>query len=73
MEYFREKASLLKGFLRKHRNTKVRMILVCGMELQTLLRLEDSFPIYEYDKAYFHSRAYINLENTDVKLILKKC
>ena len=57
--------------MRNHRNTKVRMILVCGMETQTIEKVEDSIPIFEYDEAYFHSRTHINLEKTDVKLILK--
>ena len=71
IEFFREKASIIKDFLRNHRNTKVRMILVCGMETQTIEKIEDSIPIFEHDEAYFHSRTYINLEKTDVKLILK--
>ena len=35
-KYFAEKASQLKEFLRNHRNVKVRMILVCIMEKQSL-------------------------------------
>ena len=32
IEFFREKATQINDFLRNHRNTKVRMILVCEME-----------------------------------------
>ena len=34
LEYFAEKATQIKEFLRNHRNIKVRMILVCIMELE---------------------------------------
>ena len=33
-KYFKEKASQIKDFLPNHRNTKVRMLLVCEMEKQ---------------------------------------
>ena len=36
IEYFSEKATLIKDFLRNHRNTKVRMIMVCEMEKQII-------------------------------------
>ena len=36
IEYFREKAPQIKDFLRNHRNTKMRMILVCEMERQII-------------------------------------
>ena len=32
IKYFKEKAPQIKDFLRNHRNTKVRMLLVCEME-----------------------------------------
>ena len=73
LDYFREKKPQIKDFFRNHRNTKVRMILVCEMEKQII---EDSSeePIlsYDRDKAYFHSRTHINLEKTDVKVYLKE-
>ena len=71
-EFFREKASIIKDFLRNHRNIKVRMILVCEMERQII---EDpkgkSKIIYEQNNAYFHSKTKINLDKTEVKDILK--
>ena len=69
IEYFSEKATLIKGFLRNHRNTKVRMIMVCEMEKQII---EKSKTTYEQDNAYFQSRIHINLEKTEVKVFLKE-
>ena len=62
MDYFKEKLPQIKYFLRNHRNTKVRLLLVCIMKNN-----ED----YK-DKAYFHSKTEINLEKTEVKVILKE-
>ena len=73
IEFFREKASIIKDFLRNYRNTKVRMILVCLMEKKEIIQdLSGESLIYITDKAYLHSRTYVNLEKTDVKLIFKK-
>ena len=69
IEYFREKAPQIKDFLRNHRNTKVRMILVCEMEKQII---EKSETTHEQDNAYFQSRTHINLEKTEVKVFLKE-
>ena len=67
LQYFGEKASQIKDFLRKHRNTKVRMLLVCEMEIQNIEKSSAN-----QDKAYFHSKTYINLEKTDIKVLLKE-
>ena len=67
IEYFKEKAAQIKDFLRNHRNTKVRMLLVCEMGKQNIEKSSNN-----QDKAYFHSRTYINLEKTDVKVFLKE-
>ena len=48
--------------MRNHRNTKVRLLLVCIMK-----NIEEN-----KDKAYFHSRTHINLEKTEVNVILKE-
>ena len=73
IKYFEEKASQIKDFLRKHRNTKVRMLMVCEMEKQITEKTnEESITSYERDKAYFHSKTYINLEKTEVKVFLKE-
>ena len=69
IEYFSEKATQIKDFLRNHRNTKVRMIMVCEMERQII---EKSKTTYKQDNAYFQSRTHINLEKTEVKVFLKE-
>ena len=38
IEFFREKASIIKDFLRNYQNTKVRMILVCLMEKKEITK-----------------------------------
>ena len=67
-EFFKEKAPQVKDFLRKYRNTKVRMILVCLMKNQVTI---NKLTTVQRDKAYFQSKTYINLENTVVKFILE--
>ena len=67
IDYFKERAPQIKDFLRNHRNTKVRLLLVCEMEKQNIEKSSNN-----QDKAYFHSKTYINLEKTDVKVFLKE-
>ena len=67
IDYFEEKASQIKDFLRKYRNTKVKLLLVCEMEKQNIEKSSNN-----QDKAYFHSKTHINLEKTDVKVFLKE-
>ena len=68
-DYFVEKATQIKEFLRNHRNVKIRMIMVCIMEQQ---HMEKRKTIITQDKAYFNTEKYINLESTDVKVILSE-
>ena len=73
IQYFREKATQIKDFLRNHRNTKVRMILVCEMERQIIEKSNgEPKTTYEHDNAYFQSQTHINLEKTEVKVFLKE-
>ena len=73
IQYFTEKAPQIKDFFRNHRNTKVRMLMVCEMEKQITEKTNKEITTsYEHDKAYFHSKTYINLEKTDVKVFLKE-
>ena len=55
--------------MRNHRNIKVRMILVCIMEKQISEKM-NKFIIE--NKSYFNTETYINLESTDVKVILSQ-
>ena len=70
-EYFEEKATQIKEFLRNHRNIKVRMILVCIMEKYESVD-GGRENITTESKTYFNTEIYINLESTDVKDILSK-
>ena len=68
-DYFAEKATQIKEFLRNHRNVKIRMIMVCIVEQQ---KMENRKTIITQDKAYFNTETYINLESTYVKVILSQ-
>ena len=73
LQYFAEKAAQIKDFLRNHRNIKVRMILICEMERQIIEKTKGESKIsFDHDNAYFHSQTHINLEKTDVKVILSQ-
>ena len=70
LQYFAEIVSQLKQFLRNHRNIKVRTILICEMQ-QIIEKTKGKSKInFSEDKAYFQSQTHINLEKTDVKVIL---
>ena len=56
LQYFAKIVSQLKEFLRNHRNIKVRMILICEMERQFIVKSSGKSKIsFEQDKAYFQS------------------
>ena len=69
IDFFKEKVSLIKDFLSNNQNTKVKMILVCMMEIKSLLEYDKIS--FNTSKAYLHSYTHINLKKTDVKIILK--
>ena len=49
------------------------MILICEMERQIIEKTKGESKIsFDHDNAYFHSRTHVNLEKTDVKVILKE-
>ena len=73
LQYFAKIVTQLKEFLRNHRNIKVRMILVCEMEQQIIEKVKGISKInFSEDKAYFQSETHVNLEKTDVKVILSR-
>ena len=73
LQYFAGKAARIKDFFRNHRNIKVRMILICEMERQIIEKTKGESKIsFDHDNAYFHSQTHINLEKTDVKVILSQ-
>ena len=73
LQYFAEIVSQLKGFLRNHRNIKVRMILICEMEKQIIEKTKGKSKIsFDQVIAYFQSETHINLEKIDAKVILSR-
>ena len=73
LQFFAEKVARIKYFLRNHRNIKVRMILFCEMERQIIEKSKGKSKIsFDHDKAYLQSETHINLEKTDVKVILSQ-
>ena len=52
LQFFGNKITILKDFLRNHRNIKVKFVLVCMMERE---EFDDKHIIKFHDKAYFHS------------------
>ena len=70
-KFFAEKATQIKEFLRNHRSIKVRMILVCIMELQEGVE-NARINTRSESKVYFNTETYINLESTHVKVILSQ-
>ena len=70
-KFFAEKATQIKEFLRNHRNIKVRMILVCIMQKDESVDGGKKF-INIGSKVYFNTEISINLESTDVKVILSQ-
>ena len=67
LEFFRRQKEYLKEFLKNHKNTKVRFVLVCMMKKQ---EGNEKLLFKVQDKAYFHSNLHINLESTDEKDLL---
>ena len=69
LEFFQNKKTILKNFIKNHRNTKVKFILVCMMGKMEV-GPQQTFEVQ--DRAFFHSETYINFVSTDVKVLLKK-
>ena len=67
LEFFRRQKEYLKEFLKNHKNTKVRFVLICMMVKQ---EGNEKLLFKVQDKAYFHSNLHINLESTDEKDLL---
>ena len=71
-QFFRNKKTILKDFLRNHRNIKLRFVFVCMMEKMEKMKDDYKLISTEQNKAYFNSDTFINLKSTDVKEILSK-
>ena len=70
-KFFAEKVTQIKQFLRNHRNIKVRMILVCIMELGEGVE-NGKINTRSESRVYFNTETFINLEPTDVEDILSQ-
>ena len=66
-QFFTEKVTQIKEFLRKHRNAKKRMRMVCIMEQRHMERRKT---VITRDEAYINTKTFINLKSTEVKVIL---
>ena len=71
LQFFAEKASQLKEFLRNHQNIKVRMILVCIVEKRDYVQGSSKIETSEI-KTYLNTETHINLKLIDVKVILSQ-
>ena len=69
LEFFKNKKTIIKNFLKNYRNIKVKFVLVCMMgKMEGGQKL--TFEVQ--DKAYFHSDSHINIVSTNVKDLLVK-
>ena len=62
--FLEEKRELIVQFFKNHRNTKIRMILICEMERQEFIK-EKISAIYHLTTAYFQTKTFINIEETN--------
>ena len=67
-EFFIDKNSIIKEFLKNHRNTKVKFLLNVTMGKRESTKDGKSFEIT--NTSYFHSEVYSNLETTNVNSII---
>ena len=72
VDFLTMKYKILKEFFKYHRNIKFSMVLVCLMEQQILSKDKGVVGLNQ-DKAYFRSGTYINLESTDVDILINEC
>ena len=73
IQFFEEKDSQIKDFLRNHRNIKLKMIFICKMEQKIPEKIKTKTKIiFDPVNAYFYSETHTNLEITDVKDILSQ-
>ena len=69
LEFFKNKKTVIKNFLKNYRNVKVKFVLVCMMgKLESGAKI--NFEVQ--DKAYFHSGSHINIVSTNLKDLFAK-
>ena len=62
--FLAEKRELIEQFIKNHRNTKIRMIMICLMEMQQFIKGKIK-PVYQHGTYYFQSKTYTNIEETN--------
>ena len=62
--FLEEKRVLIEQFIKNHRNTKIRMIMICLMEMQKFIKGKIK-PEYQHGTFYFQSKTYTNIEETN--------
>ena len=63
-DFFEEKTELIEQFFKNHRNTKIRMVMICEMEKEEFIKGKIT-PIYHQGTFYFQSETFINIEETN--------
>ena len=69
LEFFKNKKTIIKNFLKNNRNVKVNFVLVCMMgKLES--GAKNNFVVQ--DKSYFHSNSHINIMSSNLKELFAK-
>ena len=69
LEFLKSKKTVIKNFIKNHRNVKVNFVLVCMMgKLES--GVKNNFEVQ--DKSYFHSGSHTNIVSTNSKDLFTK-
>ena len=69
--FFEQYYYTIKKFIKNHRNTKLRFVLVCMMEKKEKISKDSDKFMYIQDKSYFNSSTFNNFKSSDEKVILR--
>ena len=69
LEFFQNKKSIIKSFIKNHRNTIVTIVLECKMEK---IQVENKKTVDIQDKSFFSSGKFTNLRSTNAKELITK-
>ena len=69
LEFFQNKKSIIKSFIKNHRNTIVTIVLECMMEKN---QVENKKTVDIQDKSFFSSGKLTNLRSTNAKELITK-
>ena len=69
LEFFQNKKSIIKSFIKNHRNTIVTIVLECMMEK---IQVENKKTVEIQDKSFFSSGKLTNLRSTNAKELITK-